>query len=88
MGRAAPDVESGPDPGNKRNVARATPFQHSYRSARAGLPGLDVPRQATGITALEFARAKLSGPPGINWVVQDTDPQGNNHGWGDLALLP
>ncbi len=47
-----------------------------------------VLRQATGMTALEFARANLFGPLGITEAVWDTDPQGNNRGWGDLALLP
>ena len=47
-----------------------------------------VLRQATGMTALEFARANLFKPLGITETVWDTDPEGNNRGWGDLALLP
>jgi CubicO group peptidase (beta-lactamase class C family) len=44
--------------------------------------------QATGQTALDFARANLFGPLGIDEVVWRHDPQGINHGWGDLYLRP
>jgi CubicO group peptidase (beta-lactamase class C family) len=45
-------------------------------------------REATGMTALEFARLNLFDPLGIHDVYWPADPQGNNHGWGDVALYP
>lgn len=45
-------------------------------------------QQATGMTALEFAREHLFGPLGIDDVYWPADPQGVTHGWGDLALAP
>lgn len=45
-------------------------------------------QEATGMTALEFARAHLFGPLGIHEVYWPTDPQGYTHGWGDVCLRP
>jgi CubicO group peptidase (beta-lactamase class C family) len=45
-------------------------------------------QQATGQTALDFAREYLFGPLGIDDVVWLADPQGFTRGWGDLALFP
>ena len=45
-------------------------------------------QQATGLTALEFAKQYLFSPLGIQDVVWATDPQGYTHGWGDLHLYP
>lgn len=45
-------------------------------------------QQATGMTALEFAREYLFAPLGIEEVIWRSDPQGFNHGWGDLYLQP
>jgi hypothetical protein len=45
-------------------------------------------QKATGMTALEFANKNLFEPLGIKEVLWDTDPQGFNHGWGDLFLNP
>ncbi len=45
-------------------------------------------QQATGMTALEFARQNLFEPLGIKDVIWPVDPQGYNHGWGDLHLQP
>lgn len=45
-------------------------------------------RETTGMSALEFARKHLFGPLGISEVAWPSDPQGNNHGWGDLSLTP
>ncbi len=45
-------------------------------------------QEATGMTALEFARQNLFEPLGIKEVQWDTDPQGFNHGWADLFLNP
>jgi len=42
----------------------------------------------TGQSALEFARAHLFGPLGIQDVAWDADPQGNSCGWGHLHLQP
>jgi hypothetical protein len=44
--------------------------------------------QTTGTNALDFARRELFGPLGIDNVVWPADSRGNNHGWGDLQLLP
>jgi CubicO group peptidase (beta-lactamase class C family) len=45
-------------------------------------------QQATGMTALEFARQNLFGSLGISEVIWPLDPQGYNHGWGDMYLKP
>jgi len=45
-------------------------------------------QQATGMTALDFARANLFEPLGIHDVYWPADPQGYTHGWGDLCLRP
>ncbi len=46
-------------------------------------------RQATGMSALEFAQQRLFGPLGILDVGWPYDAQGvNSHGWGDLRLRP
>jgi CubicO group peptidase (beta-lactamase class C family) len=44
--------------------------------------------QATGSSALEFARRELFQPLGIKGDIWPSDPQGVNDGWGDLHLLP
>jgi CubicO group peptidase (beta-lactamase class C family) len=45
-------------------------------------------REATGMTALEFARRNLFGPLDIQDVLWPTDPQGNQWGWGNIYLRP
>ncbi|MEZ4867049.1 MAG: serine hydrolase [Caldilineaceae bacterium] len=45
-------------------------------------------QEATGQTALDFAQETLFTPLGITEVIWPTDPQGYNHGWGDLYLHP
>jgi CubicO group peptidase (beta-lactamase class C family) len=45
-------------------------------------------QQATGTTALEFARLNLFTPLGIEDVFWDVDPQGYNYGWAGLHLHP
>ena len=45
-------------------------------------------QQATGRTGLDFARAHLFGPLGIEDVVWPPSPQGVTTGWGDLHLTP
>ena len=45
-------------------------------------------QQATGMTALEFARQNLFGPLGITDVCWPSDPQGYSRGGGDLCLHP
>lgn len=44
--------------------------------------------ETTGMNALAFARSSLFEPLGIHDVVWPADPNGNNHGWGDLHLRP
>ena len=44
--------------------------------------------RTTGTNALAFARRELFGPLGIRDVAWPADPQGHNHGWGDLQLHP
>jgi len=43
-------------------------------------------QKATGMTTLEFARKNLFEPLGIRNVIWPADPQGINHGWGDIRL--
>jgi CubicO group peptidase (beta-lactamase class C family) len=47
-----------------------------------------VLQEATGMTALDFARQNLFEPLGIHNAIWETDPQGYSRGWGDLHLLP
>jgi CubicO group peptidase (beta-lactamase class C family) len=44
--------------------------------------------QATGMSALEYAQQNLFGPLDIRDVRWPADPQGNNHGWGDIHMYP
>ena len=44
--------------------------------------------QTTGQNELEFARQTLFNPLGITEVLWPSDPQGINHGWGDLRMHP
>jgi CubicO group peptidase (beta-lactamase class C family) len=45
-------------------------------------------QNATGMTALEFARQNLFEPLGIKETIWESDPQGFTQGWGDLHLKP
>jgi CubicO group peptidase (beta-lactamase class C family) len=45
-------------------------------------------QEATGMTALEFARTNLFDPLGIQDLIWDVDPQGYNDGWAGLYLHP
>jgi CubicO group peptidase (beta-lactamase class C family) len=45
-------------------------------------------QQATGMTALEFARQNFFEPLGIQDVIWPSDPQGFTRGWGDVHLYP
>jgi len=45
-------------------------------------------QEATGSTALEFAREHLFRPLGIQQAYWVSDPQGYSRGWGDLCLFP
>ncbi|UCF31906.1 MAG: serine hydrolase [bacterium] len=44
--------------------------------------------RATGLPAARFARAELFEPIGIKDFGWPADPDGVNHGWGDLRLYP
>lgn len=43
-------------------------------------------RETTGMSEQDYANRTLFEPLGISNVSWPTDPQGNNHGWGDLRL--
>lgn len=45
-------------------------------------------RETTGMSALAFAQEHLFAPLGISDVGWPSDPDGNNHGWGDLRMNP
>lgn len=45
-------------------------------------------QQATGMTALDFARRYLFLPLGIRESIWPVDPQGYNTGWGELRIHP
>lgn len=45
-------------------------------------------RETTGMSEQDYANGSLFEPLGISNVSWPTDPQGNNHGWGDLRLTP
>ena len=45
-------------------------------------------RETTGMGALSFAQEHLFEPLGIFDVGWPSDPEGNNHGWGDLRMTP
>jgi CubicO group peptidase (beta-lactamase class C family) len=45
-------------------------------------------KQATGMSALDFARRELFEPLAIRDVEWTADPAGNSHGWGDLQMHP
>ena len=47
-----------------------------------------VLQQATGQSTLDFARKNLFEPMGTTDALWPADPQGVNHGWGDLHLHP
>ncbi len=47
-----------------------------------------VIQEATGVSALEFARANLFEPLGITDVVWPANPQGINIGWGEMRMKP
>ena len=70
-----------------RKMAREPGTQFCYDS-----PGMHllsaILQQATGMTALDFARQNLFAPLGIDDVVWESDPQGVTRGWGDLHLKP
>lgn len=44
--------------------------------------------EATGLSALDFAKEHLFAPIGIQQVFWPSDAQGVTHGWGDLHLHP
>jgi CubicO group peptidase (beta-lactamase class C family) len=55
----------------------------------SGVHALSVAlREATGRTALQYAKDELFGPLDIHEAIWPVDPQGNNFGWGDLRLRP
>ena len=85
------------------NLMRSNPdwIQATLDRKMVGEPGKDfcydspgmhllsaILQQATGLTALEFAKQYLFGPLGIQDVIWESDPQGYTHGWGDLHLYP
>jgi hypothetical protein len=51
-------------------------------------PRSAILQEATGMTALDFARQNLFEPLGIQEASWESDPQSYSNGWGDLHLLP
>jgi len=47
-----------------------------------------IVQETTGMATLDFARLHLFEPLGISEIIWPVSPQGINHGWGDLHLLP
>jgi CubicO group peptidase (beta-lactamase class C family) len=45
-------------------------------------------QENTGMSILDFSRRHLFEPLGFSEVIWPADPQGINHGWGDLHLTP
>jgi CubicO group peptidase (beta-lactamase class C family) len=45
-------------------------------------------RETTGMNESNYAQERLFEPLGISDTIWPSDPQGNNHGWGDLHLAP
>jgi hypothetical protein len=45
-------------------------------------------QKATSMSSLDFAQKHLFGPLGIRDVIWPADPQGVNHGWGDIRIHP
>ena len=70
-----------------RPVQREPGVQFVYCSPGSHLLSA-ILQQATGVTALEFARRNLFAPLGIREVIWPADPQGVTRGWGDIRLLP
>lgn len=61
---------------------------HVYCNSNTHLPSA-ILRGTTGLSALAFGQEHLFEPLGISdadWPY--SDPQGNNHGWGDLLMTP
>jgi CubicO group peptidase (beta-lactamase class C family) len=44
--------------------------------------------ETTGMNELDYANKTLFKPLGIYDIIWPSDPQGNNHGWGNLHLTP
>jgi CubicO group peptidase (beta-lactamase class C family) len=66
----------------------ASPGSH-YEYCSGGMHVLSaVLARASGTSTLDFARRVLFSPLGIQEVAWPADPQGVQHGWGDLHLLP
>ena len=61
--------------------------EFAYCSSGMHLLSVIITR-TTGMSALDFAREHLFAPLGIKEVIWPSDPQGNNHGWGDLQMHP
>ncbi len=71
------DLEMAAEPGNV--FSYCSPGMHLLSA---------ILQQATGQTALDFARENLFTPLGIREVIWPADPQGVTSGWGDLHLYP
>ena len=66
----------------------AEPGSH-YEYCSGGMHLLSsVVARAAGTSTLDFARRVLFGPLGIENIGWPADPQGVQHGWGDLRLQP
>ena len=71
------DLPMSDEPGERFNYCNPIPHLLSA-----------IIQETSGLSALAFAQKHLFGPLGISDVAWPPDPQGNNHGWGDLYLTP
>lgn len=58
-----------------------------YNSCGSHLLG-GIVANSSGMSLERFARVNLFDPIGIDWVYWPHDPQGYNHGWGNLRMKP
>ena len=68
-------------------MAEAPGTRFIYCSSNPHLLSATI-QETTGLGALAFAQKYLFEPLGISDVSWPSDPQGNNHGWGDMYLTP
>jgi CubicO group peptidase (beta-lactamase class C family) len=68
-------------------MAEAPGTRFNYCNSNPHLLSATI-QETTGLAALAFAQKYLFEPLGIYNTYWPSDPQGNNHGWGDMYLTP